>query len=258
VEEPLFDQLRTKEQLGYHVGATVRMNYGIAGYSIVVNSQETNTTASHVDKRIEHFRNSMMQMIEDMAEEEYDHIKDSLIKLKLVADMALSTEVTRNWTEIINEEYMFDRRRQQIEVLRTLDKGEIVSFLLHNELDNLRKVSVQVIGHQPTSKTLPTEDETKTKPAITEKKQENEDEAVEVDEDEEDEDDDVEMDDVDEELFEMLANKLNVTFLPPDGDASTILDIAEFKSNLNLYPKPAISLDETKRPTLIEDALMNT
>ncbi|XP_034475038.1 nardilysin [Drosophila innubila] len=255
VEEPLFDQLRTKEQLGYHVGATVRMNYGIAGYSIVVNSQETNTTASHVDKRIEHFRNNMMQMIEDMAEEEYEHIRDSLIKLKLVADMALSTEVTRNWSEIINEEYMFDRRRQQIEVLRTLEKAEIVAFLLQNELDNLRKVSVQVIGHQPKSKTLPSEEQSK----IAENKQENEQEDVDNDEDDdEDEDGDVEMDEVDEELFEMLANKLSVKFLPPDGDASTILDIAEFKSNLNLYPKPAITLDETKRPTLIEDALMNT
>ncbi|KAM8719591.1 hypothetical protein ACLKA7_005775 [Drosophila subpalustris] len=257
VEEPLFDQLRTKEQLGYHVGATVRMNYGIAGYSIVVNSQETNTTASHVDKRIEHFRNSMMQMIEQMPAEEYEHIKDSLIKLKMVADMALSSEVNRNWSEIHNEEYMFDRRRQQIEVLRTLEKSEIVSFLLHNELDNLRKVSVQVIGHQP-KKTTTAEDQAKNK---TNKKticESKEDTAEDEDDDEnedQDEDGDVEMD---EELFQMLANKLNVTFLPPDGDVSTILDIAEFKSKLSLFPKPAISLDATKRSALIEDALKNT
>lgn len=248
VEEPLFDQLRTKEQLGYYVSATVRMNYGIAGYSITVNSQETNTTASHVDKRIEWFRNSMIQMIEDMSEQEYEHIRDSLIKLKQVADMAISAEVTRNWTEIVNEEYMFDRRRQQIEELRKLEKGRIVNFLLTNELTNLRKVSVQVIGHQTKSKGE--ESKTKTKPKTIED--------TEADDEEDEEEEAMELDEDDEELFQMLANKLNVTFLPQDGDASTIEDISEFKSKLDLFPMHPASVDKTKRPTLIEDALMNT
>lgn len=55
-DEHLFDTLRTKEQLGYDVSSTIRMNFGILGYSITVNSQENNFTASHVDGRIEAFR----------------------------------------------------------------------------------------------------------------------------------------------------------------------------------------------------------
>lgn len=262
VEEPLFDQLRTKEQLGYHVGATVRMNYGIAGYSIVVNSQETNTTASHVEKRIEVFRNNMLQILEDMSQEDYDHTRDSLIKLKQVADTALISEVSRNWNEIVNEEYMFDRRRQQIEVLRTLTKHEIVAFLLDNEISNMRKVSIQVIGHQLTTKSKKSLAETK---ALAQRTLSEADSIA--DDDVDDVDDDVDMEssleDEDEEqnedeLFQALANKLNVVFLPEEGDATTIVDIAEFKSNLDLFPKNLTNTENTSRdPTLIEDMMMS-
>lgn len=255
VEEPLFDQLRTKEQLGYHVGATVRMNYGIAGYSIVVNSQETKTTASHVEKRIEVFRNNMLQILEEMSQEDYDHTCDSLIKLKLVADMALATEVSRNWNEIINEEYMFDRRRQQIEVLRQLTKREILAFLLDNEITNMRKVSIQIIGHNPDIKNTLLQQTAKGKQIDADIVMVNK-ETTEEDVEEEDEEDEEEQDE--NELFEQLANKLNIVFLPQEGDATTIVDIGEFKSNLDLYPSHAAVPQETPRPVLIEDGLMNT
>ncbi|EDW62823.2 nardilysin [Drosophila virilis] len=262
VEEPLFDQLRTKEQLGYHVGATVRMNYGIAGYSIMVNSQETNTSASHVEKRIEVFRNNMLQILEEMSQEDYDHTRDSLIKLKQVVDNALETEVSRNWNEIVNEEYMFDRRRQQIEVLRNLTKREIVAFLLDNEITNMRKVSIQIIGHLPDKTSKP-----KTKPLTNADADADADADVEKtptqsepnDDDKDDNDEDMESSDEDEdELFQALANKLNVVFLPQEGDATTIVDIADFKSNLDLFPTNLPNQQDNTKTTLLEDALMNT
>lgn len=55
-DENLFDTLRTKEQLGYDVSSSVRMNFGIIAYSITVNSQEDKFTAAHVEDRIECFR----------------------------------------------------------------------------------------------------------------------------------------------------------------------------------------------------------
>merc|ERR1712150_317971 len=39
MEEPVFDILRTKEQLGYAVYSMLRNTYGILGVSITVNSQ---------------------------------------------------------------------------------------------------------------------------------------------------------------------------------------------------------------------------
>lgn len=55
-DDHLFDTLRTKEQLGYDVSSSVRMNFGILAYSITVNSQEDKYTATHVEERIEDYR----------------------------------------------------------------------------------------------------------------------------------------------------------------------------------------------------------
>ncbi|XP_002075540.3 nardilysin [Drosophila willistoni] len=231
VDEPLFDNLRTKEQLGYHVAAAVRTNYGIAGYSIMVNSQETKTTVEHVESRIEAFRGKMLQILQTMSQEDYDHTRDSLIKLNLVTDTALSTEVHRNWSEITNEEYLFDRRRRQIDILRTLAKSEIVDFLLENEVSNLRKLSVQVIGHQVAESEDDSDDGEESGVASSEEE--------------------------DEDLFIALSNSLDVKFLPQEGNAATIVDIEDFKSHLDVYPKVKTNPDDTTRTSRIEDALSN-
>ena len=39
MEEPVFDILRTKEQLGYSVYASIRNTYGTLGFVVYVNSQ---------------------------------------------------------------------------------------------------------------------------------------------------------------------------------------------------------------------------
>ncbi|KAH8343533.1 hypothetical protein KR059_012169 [Drosophila kikkawai] len=279
VDEPLFDQLRTKEQLGYHVGATVRINYGIAGYSIMVNSQETKTTAHYAEGRIEAFRTKMLQILRQMPQDDYDHTRDSLIKLKLVADMALSTEVARNWDEIINEDYLFDRRRRQVEVLRTLQKSEIIDFLLEADTNNLRKLSVQVIGHRPADMPEPLPGSHLACNAADEEEEDDNDVAAcdakgsggdkpdqaegddEMDEDE-DEEEDGEEDQADDEeaLFAALQNKLNIVFLPNVVDQpDAIMDINEFKKTLEVYPKRKSQLaeeeDDQARVARIEDAL---
>lgn len=218
VDEPLFDTLRTKEQLGYYVDSTVRINYGIAGYSITVNSQETKHTAAHVDERIEAFRSKMLQILDEMPQDEYEHVRESLIKIKQVVDMSLNDEVSRNWGEITCEEYLFDRKRKEVEILKTLNKQEIIDFCLNNERTNLRKLSVQVIGNVG---------ENNAGEAMESAESEND-----HDEEEAEEDDDED----NEELFNALANKLDLKFIPREGDATTIVDINDFKENLHVYP----------------------
>jgi nardilysin len=39
MEEPVFDVLRTQEQLGYNVYATLRNTFGVLGFSITVDFQ---------------------------------------------------------------------------------------------------------------------------------------------------------------------------------------------------------------------------
>jgi insulysin len=56
VNEPCFDQLRTKEQLGYIVSSGVRRLRGVQGYKVIVQSTRT---LDHVNQRIELFMDSI-------------------------------------------------------------------------------------------------------------------------------------------------------------------------------------------------------
>ena len=56
VDEPCFDQLRTKEQLGYVVNAGVRRSRGVQGFRVIVQSARG---LDHVDQRIELFLDSV-------------------------------------------------------------------------------------------------------------------------------------------------------------------------------------------------------
>ncbi len=71
-------------------------------------------SASHVDARIEAFLNQFNLNLEAMTETELQTRVQSLIKLKQVPDVSLDEEVSRNWNEILNEEYLFDRLQQEV------------------------------------------------------------------------------------------------------------------------------------------------
>lgn len=143
-EEPLFDILRTKEQLGYDVSSSIRNNNGILGYTITVNSQENKFTSEYIEERIESFRNQIHHILNQMTNNEYEHVRESLIKIKMIADNELKDEVLRNWSEIVCEEYIFDRNKKEIECLKTIKKQDLLEFLQNTEKDNFRKLSIQV------------------------------------------------------------------------------------------------------------------
>ena len=66
----------------------------------------------------------------------------------------MQDEFSRNWKEIINQEYLFDRREQEIKLLQSCDKSDMIEFMtnfLSNESENFRKLSIQVVGSKVVS-----------------------------------------------------------------------------------------------------------
>ena len=82
MEEPVFDTLRTQEQLGYAVNMTLRNTYGVLGLSVTVNTQATKFTAEHVEQRIENFFSDFLS--EHLTEEAVTEAINALIKLKVL------------------------------------------------------------------------------------------------------------------------------------------------------------------------------
>lgn len=147
VHEPLFNKLRTNEQLAYDVSINKHLLYGIVGYSIKLHSQETKFSAEYVDERIENFRHEILSLIENMSEKDFNEIKASIVKNKLSEDNKLSEEVNRNWSEIDSNYYDFNRFEKDVEALSTITKNHVLEFYRNHYGENQRKLSVQVIGH---------------------------------------------------------------------------------------------------------------
>lgn len=143
-EEPVFDILRSKEQLGYDVDCGMRDNYGILGYTISVNSQEHKFESEFVDERIEAFRTELVNIIAKISEEDFAQFKDTMIKLKLTDDNHLKDELVRNWAEVTSDEYIFDRHRKEVECLRKITREEFTEFYRQHYEHGTRKLSIQV------------------------------------------------------------------------------------------------------------------
>ncbi|XP_018360056.1 PREDICTED: nardilysin-like isoform X1 [Trachymyrmex cornetzi] len=151
MEEPLFNRLRTQEQLGYDVSCVLRDVNGILGYSITVHTQADKYTTEHVDQRIEEFLKSFNKILEEFSEEELDDAKEALRKLKQCADIDLEEEVNRNWHEITHWRYMFDRLEREVLAIKDIKINELREWSAKHTLNgsNFRKLSVHVVGTDP-------------------------------------------------------------------------------------------------------------
>ncbi|XP_074609078.1 nardilysin-like isoform X1 [Acropora palmata] len=148
MEEPCFDVLRTREQLGYSVFCTCRKTFGILGFSVTVQTQATKFSAEHVDCRIDAFLEQFGATLSSMTEEDFSSQVDSLIELKEHKDLSLAEEADRNWTEIRDQTYLFDRKKREVESLRKLSKEDIYQWFVSHFKGgkNYKKLSVQVVG----------------------------------------------------------------------------------------------------------------
>ncbi|XP_037810382.1 nardilysin-like [Lucilia sericata] len=194
LEAPVYNVLRTQQQLGYLVSCFTQINHGIMGFFIYVSSQETKHSSSHVEERIEAFRRDIHDLLEKLSLEDFENFKNSFIKRLEIKDVTLNEEVYRNWEEITTEDYCFLRKSKCIDILRTLKKQDIIDFWLTNEKKNLRKLSVQVIGVNTTPE-----------------------ECKGIEEDD-------------------VKREINLEFLEFDKDGPSIVNVEEFKNQLNVYP----------------------
>jgi len=151
MEEPVFDTLRTQEQLGYSVFNTLRNTFGVLGFSVTVNTQATKFSSEHVDQRIELFLAKFVS--EHLNAEKVEEVVRTLNKQKVRADVTLAEEVNRHWGEIMGMEYNFNRNQKEIQALATISVEDVLGYFrpLLVDTKTCRKLSVHVIGSKETT-----------------------------------------------------------------------------------------------------------
>ncbi|KAL2263080.1 hypothetical protein VTK26DRAFT_8305 [Humicola hyalothermophila] len=125
VREPCFNQLRTKEQLGYIVYSGIWTGVTQYGFYFVIQSEKT---APYLETRIEGFLRSMANFLEEMSEEEFESNKRSIINSRLEKPESLTQETHRYWAHIHSEFYAFDNASQDADHIRLLTKADMIEF----------------------------------------------------------------------------------------------------------------------------------
>ncbi|XP_046963766.1 nardilysin-like [Vanessa cardui] len=153
MEEPVFDVLRTKEQLGYSVFSMMRYTFGVLGFSVTVNTQVDKFSVAHVDRRVEAFLKKFARDTRRGGERALAAARHALTQLKHTTDYELKEEVERNWREIVSREYQFQRLFIEAEAIEQIRLSDIKSWIddhfSSGNKSHFRKLSIQIVGNKP-------------------------------------------------------------------------------------------------------------
>jgi insulysin len=105
LHEPAFDQLRTKEQLGYIVFSGFRGGATTYGFRFIIQSERK---SEYLESRIDSFLQTQAKAIREMTDESFESHKRSVINKRLEKLKNLDQETGRHWAQISNEYYDFD------------------------------------------------------------------------------------------------------------------------------------------------------
>ena len=126
INKPCYHQLRTTEQLGYIVFSGVRMDHGVVGLRVLVQSSAVD--AAKLDERIEAFLATVAELIAKMDATEFANHRKALVDAKLETDKKLRQESSRYWAEIPLGTLDFERAKADAEALRSCTKPQLAAF----------------------------------------------------------------------------------------------------------------------------------
>ncbi|KAH8879202.1 peptidase M16 inactive domain-containing protein [Thozetella sp. PMI_491] len=147
IGEPVFNQLRTKEQLSYNTGSGIQRSYASMSFLIRVQSERH---PQHVDGRIEIFLASFAQTLADMSQADFETHKRSLIAARLEKIKNLEQETERLWGHIDLEDFEFDDAQQDAAGIEHLTKDDMLKFYAHYidpRSPTRAKLSVRLLAH---------------------------------------------------------------------------------------------------------------
>ena len=129
LSEPYFDVLRTQQQLGYIVNASVKHDYNIQALRFIV--QSSKVPAPELIVRTDAFLASFIQTLEDMPADKFaGHVRAVAIK-RSEADKNLAAEANRLWEEVLGM-VDFSRASNEVDALFAINQKDFVQWYREN------------------------------------------------------------------------------------------------------------------------------
>lgn len=126
VEQPYYDDLRTRQQLGYIVSNGVKALGKTRTISFIVQSNVA--PVEKLTTETLKFLDNTRDRLEKLTKVDFGTYVKGLIDRKTEPDKQLATEVMRNWGEIASGRLEFDRVQKETLALLELEKSDIVDF----------------------------------------------------------------------------------------------------------------------------------
>lgn len=127
-DEPSFDQLRSKEQLGYVVWSGVRPAATTMAYRVLIQSERH---PEYLEQRIDAFLLKFGDDLAKMSNEDFEGHRRSLINKRLEKLKNMESESNRLWSYINSEYFNFFQIDRDVKELRALSKQDIQDFFEH-------------------------------------------------------------------------------------------------------------------------------
>lgn len=105
-EEPCFNTLRTKEQLGYMITSGARIYVTVGTWRILLQSEKD---CQYLEQRCDAFLVKLEQNLREMTDAMFEEQKTALINKRLDRVKNLGQETSRFWTHITSEVFDFDQ-----------------------------------------------------------------------------------------------------------------------------------------------------
>lgn len=105
LDEPVFNTLRTQEQLGYIVTSGMAVLNAVQGFRILIQSERD---CDYLEQRIDNFLINFEKELEEMSEGDFEKHKIGLINKRLERLKNLSEESGRLWHHVASEAFDFD------------------------------------------------------------------------------------------------------------------------------------------------------
>ncbi|KAJ0170064.1 hypothetical protein K1T71_014670 [Dendrolimus kikuchii] len=134
------------EQLVYKVSYGVRRSNGVQGFRIIGQSDRH---PAYIEEQIESFLRRLQEYLEMMTEEEFLKHRSSLAASKLERPKTMPARASQLWSEIVTQEYNFDRSRVEAEELNTITQNDLLEFYkkyISEDSSERRKLSVYVVS----------------------------------------------------------------------------------------------------------------
>ncbi|EGD78902.1 hypothetical protein PTSG_01878 [Salpingoeca rosetta] len=153
VEEPFFQDLRTRQQLGYSVSLSKRNTYNKPGFVAELSSPSDKFSTNTMIERVEAFLSRFGKKLRKMSSRDFEDHKESLRHALLAPDANQDRRISKFWFSIRARIFTFSHS-VEAEHLKTITKKEVVDMYMRYLHPSSKERAVLVIAVNSTQETV--------------------------------------------------------------------------------------------------------